>query len=912
MKSKVLQDAQIFHDSILVREQPHNCRKVLCQILYLQNDQRSDRNSPSSRLTKTEATDLFFASTKLFVCTDDAPLRRLVYLFIKEIQPLCDPSDVIIVTSCLTRDMTSSVGLYRANAIRVLVDVIDSAMLGSIERYIKQAIVDNDTQVRNAALVAASHLFAQSADNAAIVRRWVGEVQEVLETKQKAKMNEMVQANAARLLIQMKSHDRLGMAKLLQKYSGQVGSRIQSPLAVVILIRLCGKLLLEELRAVGHNGGNDAGDVRGASSLSELCFDFLESSLSHSDKMLAYEAARTICLLPNLGTLNLSRAMECLRGMLFSDKPIDRFAAVRTLSNVSQVRAVALCNEGLEHCTSDNGTHIATLAATTLLNTGGEATIDRILGNLSSLLNRLEKENKVSLLQSLGEICLKYPRKHETIVSILSNLLREEGDFDFKHSIVNCIVSLIRRVPESKERSLMHLCEFIEDCEYAMLSTKTMHIIADIGPTTTSPSKYIRFICNRVILDDATIRAAAVAALTKFAASCPSLRQSVLIHLRRCLNDEDDETRDRASVAVSVLKEAMALNPYVAPYVEEYDEPRMESPSEGDLASIIYLQPLPMSFKSLEQSVKAYASTPGAIESADPIAFSCLPFIEELNEDVGLNANTFDYKPENLNDRDPAAAIYAIPELADFGRIFRSSTATSLTEEETEYVVRYVAHILDHHVVLEFIVRNTVEEIQIKNLTVELEGDSDAFEIIGDVPAAQADCGETVSTFTVLKRRADSFKPTCFSCKLNFTAMKVCPDSGEQLEEGYAEEYPLESLTITPSDFMGRVMVPDFRQAWNDADVGNEALGTFAVQTKSLDAVIELLGMAPCDGTGTAPANTSDLKSHTLHLSGMFLGGHVVLARAQLMIRKDGNLLKIAVRSDKKHVSDTVMSCIHC
>ena len=913
MKSKVLQDALIFHDSILVREQPRKCRKVLCQILYLQNDQRSDRNTPSSRLTKTEATDLFFASTKLFVCTEDAPLRRLVYLFIKEIQPLCDPSDVIIVTSCLTRDMTSSVGLYRANAIRVLVNVIDSAMLGSIERYIKQAIVDNDTRVRNAALVAASHLFSQSSDNATLVRRWVGEVQEVLETKQSTgRNNESVQANATRLLLQMKSHDRLGMAKLLKKYSGWAGSRIQSPLAIVILIRLCGKLLLEEMSAVGYSGDNDAGDVRGASSLSELCFDFLESILSHSDKMLAYEAAMAICSLPNLGSRNLSRAMECLRGMLFSDKPIDRFAAVRTLSTVSQVRAVALCNEGLERCVSDEGTHIATLAVTTLLKTGGEATIDRILGNLSLLLNRIEEEHKVALLQSLGELCLKYPHKHEAIVFILSNLLHEEGNFGFKHSIVNCIVSLIRRVPESTERSLLHLCEFIENCEYPMLSTKTMHIIADIGSTTTAPSKYIRFLCNRMILDDATIRAAAVAAPMKFAASCPSLRQSILIQLRRCLNDEDDETRDRASVAVSVLKEAMALNPYVAPSMEEYVELRMESPSEGDLASIIYLQSLPMSFKSLEQSLKAYASTPGAIESADPIAFSSLPFVEELNEDVSLNTNTFDYKPAKCNDRDPAAVIYAIPELADFGRIFRSSTATSLTEAETEYVVRYVTHILDHHVILEFIVSNTVEKIQMKNLTVELEGDSDAFEIIGDVPAAKAECGETVSTFTILKRRADSFKPTCFTCQLNFTANKVCPDSGEQLEEGYAEEYPLESLTITPSDFMGRMMVSDFRQAWNGADVGNEALGTFTVQAKSLDAVIELLGMAPCDGTGRPPANASDLKSHTLHMSGVFLGGHVVLARAQLMIRKDGNLLKIAIRSDKKHVSDTVMSCMHC
>lgn len=921
MKAKVLQDARIFHDSILVREQPRKCSKVLCQILYLQNSPGSAQNSPSSRLSKAEATDLFFASTKLFVCTEDASLRRLVYLFIKEIQPLCDPSDVIIVTSCLTRDMTSSVGLYRANAIRVLVNIIDSAMLGSIERYIKQAIVDNDTQVRNAALVAASHLFLQSADNATIVRRWVGEVQEVLEIKRSTgrdsssvnNTNEMVQANAMRLLCQMKGHDRLGMAKLLQKYSGLAGSRIQSPLAVVILIRLCGKLLLEEMRTIGHNGGNDAGDVRGTSSLSNLCFDFLESSLSHSNKMLSYEAARTICSLPNLGTLNLSRAMECLRDMLFSDKTIVRFAAVRTLSNVSQARAVALCNEGLEQCASDDDTHIATFAVTTLLKTGGEATIDKILGNLSSLLNRIEEEFKISLLQSLGELCLKCPHKHEAIVSILSNLLREEGGFDFKHSIVNCIVSLIRRVPESTERSLLHLCEFIEDCEYSMLSTKTMHIIADIGPTTTAPSRYIRFICNRVILENATIRAAAVAALTKFAACCPSLRQSILTILRRCLNDEDDETRDRASVAVSVLKEAMALNPYVAPDAEEYDGLTMESPpSEGDLASMIYLQPLPMSFKSLEQSVKAYASTPGAIESADPITFSSLPFVEEMNDDGGLTTDiTFDSKPANLDVRDPAAVIYAIPELADFGRVFRSSTATSLTEEETEYVVRCVKHILDQHVILEFIVRNTVEEIRIQNLTVELEGDSDAFEVIGNVPAEKAECDETVSTFTVLKRRADSFEPTCFACQLNFTAIGVCPDSGEQLGEEYAEEYPLESLAITPSDFMGAMMVPDFRQAWNGADVGNEALGAFTVQAKSLDAVIELLGMTPCDGTGRPPADSSNSKSHTLHLSGMFLGGHVVLARAQLTIKKDGNLLKIAIRSDKKNVSEAVMSCIH-
>ncbi|KAL3822819.1 hypothetical protein ACHAXA_011456 [Cyclostephanos tholiformis] len=907
VKAKVLRDARIFHDSILVRERPRECRDILCQIMYLQNDP----TSTSSRLTKTEATDLFFASTKLFVCTDDAPLRRLVYLFIKEMRPLCDPSDVIIVTSCLTRDMTSSVGSYRANSIRVLVGIIDSAMLGSIERYIKQAIVDNDDAVRNAALVAASHLYSQSTDNATIVRRWVGEVQEALEAGGWIGGG-MAQANAARLLLQMKGHDRLGMAKMLQKYGGRAGGgRIRSPMAVVMLMRLSSKLLIEEIRSVGRRdgGGDDAWDVREVSSLGGLCFDYLESGLSNSNGMLSYEAARQICSLPNLGTANLSRAMECLRGMLFSDKSIVRLAAVRTLSNVTRTRALALCNEGLEVCAGDDDAHVATLAVTTLLRAGGEATIDRILGNISSLFHRISEEHKIALLQSLGGLCLNYPNKHEAIVSILSNLLHEDGGFDFKHSIVNCIVSLIGRVPESTERSLLHLCEFIEDCEYAMLSTKAMHIIANYGPSTANPSRYIRYISNRLILENATIRAAAVSALAKFAASCLSLRQSVLTLLKRCLNDEDDETRDRAAVAVSVLKEAMTLNPYVPPSLEEYDAVGNESPSEGDLASMIYLRPLPMSFNSLEQSVVTYASTPGALENAEPITFSSLPCIEKMNEDVAPTTD-ITFEQANLDVKDPAATLYAIPELADFGRVFRSSIATSLTEEETEYVVRYIKHILDHHVILEFIIRNTVEDIRIENLTVELEGDSNTFEIIGDVPAGKVECGETVSTFTVLKRRADSFKPTCFTCQLNFTAVGVCPDSGEQLGEGYAEEYPLEPLTLTPSDFIGATMVSDFRRAWNDAR--NEALGTFTVQAKSLGAVVEQLGMTPCDGTGRLPADASESNLHTLHLSGMFLGGHLVLARAQLMTRKDGSLLKIVIRSDKKEISDTVMSCIHC
>jgi len=57
-----------------------------------------------------EASDVFFASTKLFQAKDPH-LRRMVYLLIKDICPGSD--EVIIVTSSLMKDMNSKVELYR-------------------------------------------------------------------------------------------------------------------------------------------------------------------------------------------------------------------------------------------------------------------------------------------------------------------------------------------------------------------------------------------------------------------------------------------------------------------------------------------------------------------------------------------------------------------------------------------------------------------------------------------------------------------------------------------------------------------------------------------------------------------------------------------------------------------------------
>eukprot|EP00581_Thalassiosira_minuscula_P012822 CAMPEP_0183716082 /NCGR_PEP_ID=MMETSP0737-20130205/10102_1 /TAXON_ID=385413 /ORGANISM="Thalassiosira miniscula, Strain CCMP1093" /LENGTH=960 /DNA_ID=CAMNT_0025945293 /DNA_START=129 /DNA_END=3011 /DNA_ORIENTATION=+ len=914
-KAAVLQEARCFHDPTAVRENPRKCCTVIAQLLHLTNT--------GQYLNSAEATEVFFGVTKLFM-SDDASLRRMVYLFIKDVAETCDPDDVIIVTSSLTKDMTCDVDLYRANALRVLARIVDAAMLGAIERYVKQAVVDSSGQVSSAALVSATHLFERNAESAAIVKRWISETTEATSSP-----NEMVQFHATQLLYQIKKHDRLGMQKLVTQFSQR--NTLKSPLALVLLVRYTAKLLTDEVAEGRMTSGTS---FQNGSTFARSGYAFLEASLRHKSEMVVYEAAKAICALPNIEPQELSPAVNVLQLFLSSPKPAVRFAAIKTVSQVAigHPRMVSKCNEDLEALIADANRSIATLAITTLLKTGSENSIDRLLKQISVFLSEIPDEYKITIVRSLQRLCLTYPAKHRVLVGFLSNFLREEGGFDFKRSIVNSIVSLIKQVPETTESSLLHLCEFIEDCEFTMLSTQILHLLGELGPGTPAPARYIRFIYNRVILENSAVRAAAVAALSKFAARCPSLRTSIMTLLKRSLDDEDDETRDRASVAVSVLKGAMDEFPYVAPdeEAEPEEEPAPDVPQAGDPAAFVLLQGLPMSFDRLDRSIRAYVKAPTAMTSAEQLTFTSLPIVEEHEEpesavdeiddvggDAALMAAVAGEKEEKKEVVDPAAAVYAIPELASLGRVFRSSAPTELSEEETEYVVRCIKHVMPEHIILQFLIQNTVEDQRLVNCTVAIEGDSDCFEVAGEVAAESIKYGETVNAFTVVTRNPDvPLAPCNFECILRFGVIQVDPKSGEDESDPFEEEYPLEELELATSDFMAKVSVPDFRQGWEQVGNTNEVLEKFALQFKKQDdavaAVIDFLGMQPCDGTGHIKAGEGGKKPHMLHLSGVFVGGTQVLARAQVAAQGDasGVLLKIAVRSDDPTVSRMVADCI--
>ena len=83
-------------------------------------------------------------------------------------------------------------------------------MLNAIERFMKQAIVDRNALVASSALVSGINLIKSNPD---IIRRWVNEVQEAINSPQ-----DMVQYHAVALQYQIRQHDRLAISKV--RYGG--------------------------------------------------------------------------------------------------------------------------------------------------------------------------------------------------------------------------------------------------------------------------------------------------------------------------------------------------------------------------------------------------------------------------------------------------------------------------------------------------------------------------------------------------------------------------------------------------------------------------------------------------------------------------------------------------------------------
>ncbi|CAJ1933490.1 unnamed protein product [Sphenostylis stenocarpa] len=860
----------------------------------------NDPQLDARRCSQVEATEVFFAVTKLFQ-SRDLGLRRMVYLIIKELSPSAD--EVIIVTSSLMKDMISKTDMYKANSIRVLCRITDGTLLTQIERYLKQGIVDKNPVVASAALVSGIHLLQTTPE---IVKRWSNEVQEAVQSRAALVQFHALallhqhnggtitpswngtlpflqwwlhcivpgQRGAERFILQLKlqskqirQNDRLAVSKLVTSLTR---GNVRSPLAQCLLIRYTSQVIRES----GNN--TQSGD--------RPFYDYLESCLRHKSEMVIFEAARAITELNGVTSRELTPAITVLQLFLSSSKPVLRFAAVRTLNKVAMTHPMAVtnCNIDMESLISDQNRSIATLAITTLLKTGNESSVDRLMKQITNFMSDIADEFKIVVVEAI-----------RSLMNFLSNILREEGGFDYKKAIVDSIVILIRDIPDAKESGLLHLCEFIEDCEFTYLSTQILHFLGVEGPKTSDPSKYIRYIYNRVHLENATVRASAVSTMAKFGAAVDALKPRIFVLLRRCLFDSDDEVRDRATLYLNTLGGDGGV-------VE----------TDKDVKDFLFgsfdipLVNLETSLKNFEPSEEAFDinSVPREVKSqplAEKKASSKKP--------TGLGAPPSG--PSSTTDS-YARLLQSIPEFVNFGKLFKSSEPVELTEAETEYAVNVVKHIFDRHVVFQYNCTNTIPEQLLEDVIVIVDAsEAEEFSEVFSKPLRSLPYDSPGHIFVAFEKPEGLPVAGKFSNVLKFIVKEVDPTTGEAEDDGVEDEYQLEDMEVVTSDYILKVGVSNFRSAWESMGpdcerVDEYGLGPRESLAEAVNAVVNLLGMQPCEGTEVVPPNS---RSHTCLLSGVFIGNVKVLVRLSFGLDGPKDVaMKLSVRSEDETVSDTI------
>lgn len=537
--------------------------------------------------------------------------------------------------------------------------------------------------------------------------------------------------------------------------------------------------------------------------------------------MVIYEGANALCGLPNVSQRELSPAITVLQLFLCSAKPTLRFASARTLNRIAMLHpaAVTPCNMDLEGLINDANRSIATLAITTLLKTGAEGGVERLMKQITSFMCEIADEFKVIVVDAIRAMCIKFPQKHRLLMSFLSNMLREEGGFAYKKAIVDSVLVLVGHIPDAREAGLMHLCEFIEDCEFTQLSTAILHVLGAEGPSTSEPSAYIRFIYNRVVLENATVRASAVSALAKFGIQLPALRPSIVTLLLRCLYDNDDEVRDRATLYCKLLQKMDAS----------------EGGGEGGevfglSAQALCLQPLPVPLLALEHALGEYLANP----SAQPFSVFDVTMSAEMlaaerkaaqsqaakgrrdAEAPDATAPGTPAKPHANGGADGSVDyLCKLPQFAHVGARFSASKPTPLTDAETEYAVSCVRHVYATHTILAFELKNTIEDQLLEAVSVALElGGVSGLELEAELPCAALPFNAAGQAYALL-RRTEAAPTGSIGCTLRFRVREADPKTHEPLPAaGYEDEYALEELELAAADYMKPLMVPDFRASW--------------------------------------------------------------------------------------------------
>ncbi|CAA9988473.1 coatomer subunit gamma, putative [Plasmodium knowlesi strain H] len=964
-KASILQETRVFSSYPLNTQK---CMQILTKILYL-------INKGEEKLTSQECTDIFFNITKLFQSNNER-LRRMVYLLIKSLP--VNETEVFIVTSSLTKDMNSANDCYRANAIRVLSKIIDNSMATQIERYLKTAIVDKNPFVSCSSLLCGLNLYLNASCD--IVKKWIHEVSECINSK-----NPMIQFHALTLLCSIKYQDKLALEKIISSYN-KSSSNLSGSLANCLLIKYASSLIYctevdSEIGNTKHlppgatspQGSTQVGNaMNGFPSTqasrstgrthdmyniqdyatnkgnfihptTKVCFDYLKNCLKSKDPIILFECIKCIFELAiydqggrnSTTVFNVDILNECMKvcqAFLLSSKVVEKFSIIRQINKLSHHRphVASKINQDIENLLTDSNKSICVLAFTTLLKTGNEANIDRLLSQITNYMTGDNTFFKIQIIEELKNLCFIYPSKCNTILSFLSNNLRDEESYQFKSKTIDAIILIISRIPNSEETAILQLCEFIEDCEYNSLLLRVIRFLLVHIPKTSTPSKYIRYIYNRLILENSTIRVDGLYALFHIALKCGSNSKDILFLLNCLLADNDDEVRDRSNFLYYILKEK--INKGENLQGEESDSPEhlplidelLTNEPPTHLDNLLYLIEKHVEENVTEEfdyhNVKEEIQKMGDNTFKELVTPSSSPNLKRKSSNADVYGGSLNGTklPEQNTEFVLSEDVSNLLEKYQLGALKMVGKSIPLTESEAEYTVLVKKYIYDKHILLEFIIQNTLSEQVLADVNMQINSFDKKWTVLEKTAIPNLYFNAPQNLYILLGRNIPLQEEPInenyqvnqhFQLSLHFLTKE------NEMDNGFPDTYSINPLSIQITDFIcPRILRNgEFKHIWDNMEnLNSEAVSKFSLNFENIQlAVVGLLNtlnMMACDQTDSVEANTTN---HNMLLSARYMNESHVLCKASLILSKQyGCLLKIVCRSCERQLSEMLLKSL--
>lgn len=895
------------------------CRQLLAKLLRLIYNGES--------FPAQESTTLFFSISKLFQHKDQS-LRQLVYLTIKELSSTSD--DILMVTSSIMKDIQGNDAVYKPNAIRTLSKVLDPTTVNAAERLFKNAIVDKNPVISSAALISSYNLLPHAKE---VVKRFTNETLETIQsyklfpptqfqlheyygssTSNLPSTSYMYQYHALGLIYQLRNHDKMALMKLISSLSE--GSSLKNSLSIIQLIRYINKILNDDQSLISH------------------LYPILAGFLKHKSDMVELEACKTLINLQHLIKDDQFMAIvNTLQKLLGVPRTATRFAAIRLINKISikHPEKIIVVNLELEGLINDTNRSISTLAITTLLKTMGAGTVDtgsvggesvdRLITKMTSLMDEITEDFKIVIIEAIENLALKFPAKHKKLVSFLTDLLRDDGTLELKSSIVDALFDLIKFLPDAnaKQLILMNLCEFIEDCEFTELSVRILHLLGDEGLHTSNPSYYIRHIYNRLVLENSIVRSSAVIALAKFAAVCGGeVSKNIVILLERCLNDVDDEVRDRAAISLNFINNGKK-NLIVSD--SKYDLNALESKLvhylnneenfsvKFDISEIRVISSEEL--KSIEYDRKISKLENSNVENNDT------PEVEEQKGGTKVESAGDNVANDLLRQQEYAQELAAIAEFESYGKLTKStSVPIYLTDKENEIVVSVVKHLFaeSQKLVLQYNINNTLPHTVLQDISVIAQPDNELYQEDFIVPLAELKPDQTGIVYVSFSAPAieDEELLSAFGNTVAYTN-KDLDDEGnvDPTDDGWSDEYQIDDLELLAGDFIIPLYNSNFTSIFDqlpNQDSGVVNISNVDTIENAVNKVKTALNMMPLDGSDYVP---SDITSHTLKLLGKDVWGGKVGASIRLASTGGKIVAKVEAKTETENFANVIISSVY-